>query len=579
VVKQFKGEVYLEPIKHEYIHKVTGKKYSSVTQLLSLIEHEFETELVADRIFRQSDDVKNEEYIGMTYNQIIDYWKMLNDSANEYGTFIHETIEKYLLKNKWYYPTDELEKKAIKGYEELNVDEGICVYPERIMFSDKYSLAGTADLKIDIDDKFFDIGDWKGLAVDTPIFTNNGWKTMGTIFYGDKVYDMNGNLCEILHFSRIKNESCFEIEFDNGEIIKSDHEHRWLISFMNNGKFIDKVMTTKELFDYKVKLNNRDKKYIHKTPNVRISKPLNNPSIKLPLDPYLLGVWLGNCNENEPKISNINKEIRVELGNRGYEFEIKKSNPEFNISKIFKELNLINNRRIPDVFLMASYEQRFDLLRGLMDTMGGYNQIYEKFSISTTVENKCIEIIKLITSLGIKTIVHKHKIINVGEIITIANIYFNTNNLNYFYLKMGLNYGYRTNNNHNFKTIINIKKIESVPTRCIEVNSPTHTFLYGYTFSVTHNTNKKFNFFNTFGNKPLKAPFNHLQQCHYSIYSLQLSVYAYMCEKETGMKCRQLWIGYWVRETERFIKIPIIYLKKEAKQLLEIHKYNTEISN
>jgi len=163
MVKEYIGKVYLEPIEHVYIHRDTGKRYGSVTQMLSSIEHEFETELVAERISKQRDDdpKKNPEYHGMTYEQIIDYWQMLNDTANEYGTYVHETIETYLLKNKWWFPTDKLQKAVIKAYEELKIDEGICMYPERIMFSEKYNLAGTSDLKIDIDDQWFDIGDWK----------------------------------------------------------------------------------------------------------------------------------------------------------------------------------------------------------------------------------------------------------------------------------------------------------------------------------------------------------------------------------------------------------------------------------
>ena len=252
MVKEFVGPVYLEPIKHVYIHRETGKKYGSVTQMLSTIEHEFETELVAERIVQQADTVKNPDYIGMNYNEIIDYWQMLNDTANEYGTFVHEVVERYLLAQKWYHPKEQLEIDVINAYEAMKIDEGICMYPERIMFSEKYSLAGTADLKIDIDKYFFDIGDWK--------------------------------------------------------------------------------------------------------------------------------------------------------------------------------------------------------------------------------------------------------------------------------------------------------------------------------------TNKKFEFYNQFGGQCLKKPFDHLQQCHHSLYSLQLSVYAYMCEEETGMKCRHIWIGYWNRESKTFSKIPITYLKHEAKILLELHKYNNDIA-
>jgi hypothetical protein len=45
---------------------------------------------------------------------------------------------------------------------------------------------------------------------------------------------------------------------------------------------------------------------------------------------------------------------------------------------------------------------------------------------------------------------------------------------------------------------------------------------------------------------------------------------------ETGKKCRQIWVGYWDKTIETFQKIQIMYLKHEARKLLELHKYNTQ---
>ena len=154
-------KVDLEPIEHVYVHSDTGANYKSVTTVLQMVEPHFDTQGVAEAIFRQKDDVKNPKYVGMNVDQILDCWQELNDTANEYGTHVHETIETYLLKHQLWYPEDELQKKVIASYESLGVDEGIMMYPERIMFAEEYNLAGTADLVIDIDETFFDLGDWK----------------------------------------------------------------------------------------------------------------------------------------------------------------------------------------------------------------------------------------------------------------------------------------------------------------------------------------------------------------------------------------------------------------------------------
>ncbi len=157
--------VYLEPIEHKYYHKETGKRYKSVTTTLSSIEPHFNAEDVSLAIFNQKDNVKQEVYIGMTQQQILDYWQQLNDEANEYGTKVHNILEDYLLANKWYFPpnTDEglFEQKVIDGFNELKIDEGEAMWPERILFAEQYELAGTSDLIIDIDSVFFDVADFK----------------------------------------------------------------------------------------------------------------------------------------------------------------------------------------------------------------------------------------------------------------------------------------------------------------------------------------------------------------------------------------------------------------------------------
>jgi hypothetical protein len=161
VVKEWVGPVYLEPIEHKYHHKETGDIFTSVTKVLSSVEPHFDTDAVASAIVKQRDDVKQEKYIGMSKEQILDNWQELNDTANEYGTKVHEAVEKYLLSQKWYKTTDELEIAVIKAYNELKIDEGTTMWPERIMFSAEHKLAGTADLIIDIDDTYFDVGDYK----------------------------------------------------------------------------------------------------------------------------------------------------------------------------------------------------------------------------------------------------------------------------------------------------------------------------------------------------------------------------------------------------------------------------------
>lgn len=177
MVKMYEGPVYLEPIKHQYHHRYTKKIYSSVTQTLHSLVNVFDSDAVSTAISKQPADKRKPEYVGLSKQQILDYWQFLNDEANEYGTKVHEMIEEYLLKDKFLFPKDPLHQTVIKAYDDMNVDEGECVWPERIMFSEEHELAGTADLIIDIDKVFFDVGDWKTNRVFN-YYDDFGFKTL-----------------------------------------------------------------------------------------------------------------------------------------------------------------------------------------------------------------------------------------------------------------------------------------------------------------------------------------------------------------------------------------------------------------
>jgi len=80
-------------------------------------------------------------------------------------------------------------------------------------------------------------------------------------------------------------------------------------------------------------------------------------------------------------------------------------------------------------------------------------------------------------------------------------------------------------------------------------------------------TNKKFNLYNQY-NEYLLSPVEHLSASEYSIYSLQLSLYAYMYQGITGRKVNQLGVVYYDRNECKFIHYPMNYMKHEIKAIL-----------
>lgn len=98
------------------------------------------------------------------------------------------------------------------------------------------ALKGTIDQVNKINENTYEIVDYKGLPLDTPIPTPNGWTTMGNIAVGDIIFDQYGKQCSVIGKSQIKYKKCYNIFFDDQTSVMCDDEHLWKLS---NGEVID----------------------------------------------------------------------------------------------------------------------------------------------------------------------------------------------------------------------------------------------------------------------------------------------------------------------------------------------------
>jgi len=68
----------------------------------------------------------------------------------------------------------------------------------------------------------------KALSLDTKIPTPDGWTTMGEISVGDKVFDENGNICNVVGVYDRYADEAYELEFSDGATIKACSDHLWI---------------------------------------------------------------------------------------------------------------------------------------------------------------------------------------------------------------------------------------------------------------------------------------------------------------------------------------------------------------
>lgn len=523
---------------------------------------------------------------------ILDTWDSENRKSCERGTKIHAQMENSFYKN----PNNSYLKKfgiggkfeCKKDYYDLDTEYGI--YPEYLIYRDSpdgvLHLAGQVDLIIKSGNELV-IADWKGLPLDTPIATESGFKSMSELEIGDKVFDKDGNLCNVIVKSSIHNNPCYKIEFDNSESIVADCDHRWLVSFSTSkssrwhGDWREQVMTTEEIAVYLESLG--DKKSSHDIPKICNCKPLNCSEKNLPIDPYVLGCWLGDGSKSCGIITNETNNVWGEIQSRGYEIGPNLSGEDrcemrtvYGLRTGLRQLNLIGNKHIPNIYIRASYEQRLDLLRGLMDTNGYYHPKRKRFVMETNQEWQMQDLCKLLGTLGIKPSVFEQVTKLNGKEYPGWQINFSMMELNPF-LSRNQEIEFPTKDKCSFRVIKSVTPCDTVPTQCIQVDSPSHTFLAGYTCIVTHNTNKKIDLKGGFDTKTkssvkMNFPLNSLEECNYNHYQLQLSTYAWMLQKiNPDFVIKDLILCHFDHEGNETI-YHCNYLKHEVELMLAYYK-------
>lgn len=519
--------------------------------------------------------------------EILAEWKRKRDESCIRGTAIHREHEMMHLAGK----TKELQHLGLGGKFKTDISNTIKVgeqgvYPEllisRISDDGILRIAGQADLII-VDGTDVYVLDYKGLPLDTPILTTTGFKLLQDLTKEDIIFDKDGNTTNILNISDIHNNPCYKITFDNGEEIIADHEHRWLISFARGkGKFKEVVLTTEELKNsieiYKEKNCN-----VYNLPKILNAKPLNTPKTELPIDPYILGSWLGGGTSVAGSITSVNPSFWKEVINRGYKYGENISGEDraeirtiFGLRTELNKLNLLNNKHIPSIYLLSSYEQRLDLLRGFMDADGYYNEKRKRFVMATTREYQADYLVSLLATLGVKpSKIYAKKYCN-DKVFDGWDVCF-TMLENPFLIRNQENIEYPKTDKASFRVIKSVELVETVPTKCLEVDSISHTFLVGYTLLPTHNTNRsidKKSFYDSRVKKSakLKYPLNNIDDCNFMHYSLQLSTYAWMIEKANpSLNIKLLMIIHYDHDGG-CTTYECNYLKKEVETMLSFYK-------
>lgn len=365
----------------------------------------------------------------------------------------------------------------------------------------------------------------KALSLDTPIATPGGWTTIGEIHAGEKVFDENGQPCNVVAVGPIEyDRPCYQLRFSDGEVITADAEHEWVVDCYRNGlkrtgrgeksSYEQRhIRTTKEIAENLLVSNANIRTCNFR---IKVAGPLDCLRADLPVAPYTLGAWLGDgtsananltCSDDDTQIlaeiaaegvsvgpgrCKKGKASRHTLGSNGRGIARRRS-----LQAKLRRLGLLQNKHIPAKYLRASIAQRLSLLQGLMDTDGcvcltGPKAI-PRCEYTSVSKRLAVDVADLICTLGYKPTICEGRAKlygrDVGPKYRVCFTAYKERPV--FRLARKLQRLASENDRaprSKYRQIVEAIKVAAVPVRCIQVSSPSGCFLAGRNLIATHNS-------------------------------------------------------------------------------------------
>lgn len=341
----------------------------------------------------------------------------------------------------------------------------------------------------------------KALSLDTELFTINGRTTIGDCRVGDQIFGADGKLTTITAKSEVFHKPMYRINLNDGRSLKvsEDHLNPVVINTNPNNtvRWEEMVLTTKELLEQplthtkkgNLKHRGTSSKSLVAVKNI---DPLQYPEAVLPIDPYTLGVVIGDgrirkdCGSVELTVHK--DELSHYHATIPYVFGSLYVDPRSNavtqsirgLGKHLKEMELNvrgEQKFIPHEYFLGSVEQRLALLRGLMDTDGTVSET-GRMSFTSSSHQLCDDLACLVRSLGgTASRIQKRS----GAMAYRVELWMNMNP--FLLARKASRFVPKTK----YVAITSIERIADEPSQCIAVDNEERQFVAECYFR-THNT-------------------------------------------------------------------------------------------
>lgn len=359
-------------------------------------------------------------------------------------------------------------------------------------------------------------GGGKAQPLDSLVSTPFGFKPMGEMKVGGQVNNPDGSVSTIIGVYPQGIQPVYKLTFDDGAVVEASDEHLWLVGITSKSSKRNgmsgrnyKIMTTKQM--YKHIQNEKNKSTINNLA-VPLTKPVRytRPKKYELFDPYLLGLLIGDgcIRNNQVRFYTKDEELINAFINRSLYYDwvinvdkdrndvsVLRFNNAERIKKLLTQCNIYNHlsytKFIPEAYKHLPVDDRFELIRGLMDT-DGYVDARGHLSYTTVSKQLAEDFQWIVRSLGAKaTITSKQGgYTKNGERVETAiayTVYFNSNDTSKFVNLTRKKQRCTNNINTLHRIIVSIEPIESKPCQCIKVDNPNGLYITN-DFVVTHNT-------------------------------------------------------------------------------------------
>jgi deoxycytidine triphosphate deaminase len=348
----------------------------------------------------------------------------------------------------------------------------------------------------------------KALALDTPIPTPSGWRTMGDLEPGDHVFDEAGVPTRVVAATEpILGRPCRELTFSDGQRVVADADHQWVT--------VDKAGRRRAAHRLEVRTTDEIGRSMRVNGEMNHHAPLAGPvryphRLDLPIEPYTLGAWLGDGTTTAAAITSIDDEVLEQVSGDGYAVRRLTYAPHLysigatgrtrdevtgryarngSLSSRLRDLGLRDGKFVPRPYLEASVAQRTALLQGLMDSDGFVDDIAGRCEFTSTKENLADNVVELAASLGFRPVKTTGRaMLNGVDHGPKYRVKF-TPDRPVFRLRRKLaRQKAESARFHRFRSIDVVREVASVPVRCIQVASPRGVFLVSRSFIPTPNS-------------------------------------------------------------------------------------------